>query len=75
MPNFHTFQMEKEAHMLCKFRLKETNVKLFHKILELTSDSRLLDFELLDFSSLFFQLPGLPGGLKFSLFEDFGTCM
>ena len=30
-----------------------------------TSDSKLLDFELLDCSKLFLQLPGLPGGLEF----------
>jgi hypothetical protein len=29
------------------------------------SDSKLLDFELLDCSKLFLQLPGLPGGLEF----------
>ncbi len=31
------------------------------------SDSKLLDFELLDFSNYFFQLPGLPGGLEFKV--------
>ncbi len=30
-----------------------------------TSDSKLLDFEILDCSNLFFQIPGLPGGLEF----------
>jgi hypothetical protein len=29
------------------------------------SDSKLLDFELLDCSKLFLQRPGLPGGLEF----------
>jgi hypothetical protein len=30
------------------------------------SDSKLLDFEILDCSNLFFQIPGLPGGLEFA---------
>ena len=29
------------------------------------SDSKLLDFEILDYSNLFFQIPGFPGGLEF----------
>jgi hypothetical protein len=32
---------------------------------ELGSDSKLLDFQILDYSDLFFQIPGLPGGLEF----------
>ena len=31
-----------------------------------TSDSKLLNFEILDCSNLFFQIPGLPGGLEFA---------
>ena len=31
----------------------------------MTSDSKLLDFEILDCSNCFFQIPGLPGGLDF----------
>ncbi len=34
----------------------------------MSSDSKLLDFELLDYSKLFFQRPGLPGGTRFRLF-------
>ncbi len=30
-----------------------------------TSDSKLLDFQILDYSNFIFQIPGLPGGLKF----------
>ncbi len=30
-----------------------------------SSVSKLLDFEILDYSNLFFQRPGLPGGLEF----------
>ena len=32
---------------------------------DLGSDSKLLDFQILDYSDLFFQIPGLPGGLEF----------
>ncbi len=31
----------------------------------LSSDSKLLDFQMLDYSIVFFQRPGLPGGLEF----------
>ena len=34
--------------------------------MELTiSDSKLLDFQILDYSNFIFQIPGLPGGLEF----------
>ena len=32
-----------------------------------SSDSKLLDFQILDYSILIFQRPGLPGGLKLAL--------
>ncbi len=31
----------------------------------MTSDSKLLDFEILDCSNCFFQIPGIAGGLDF----------
>ncbi len=47
------------------------------------SDSKLLGFELLDYSNLFFQIPGFPGGLEFKLVlcnqsqvcSLFGSCL
>jgi hypothetical protein len=40
-------------------------LSIFYVIQLAISDSKLLDFELLDCLNLFFQRPGLPGGLKF----------
>ena len=41
-------------------------VRQVRPVRQTDSDSKLLDFELLDCSNHFFQLPGLPGGLDSS---------
>ena len=66
MCNYHLKHNLGTYFLTCQgFQGKIWNLTYFCLTYLMVSDSKLLDFELLDYSKLFSQRSGLPGGLEF----------